>query len=342
MSQTKKIMVSLDLMKPQKTKKVRPEKTVPTVTPNNVKTELMKRIKSHKEKQTKPTGPVTPSEPRLIDDYSNEFNQSIEYLKQLKKKNEQTPSAPPTKMVTPSQPQVSVQGPQSFVQVDLPLELMDDTLPIIEPDPIIHEKAVEPLVIEMKPRIEQQQIQIQTQQPQPQQIQVPTQVSTQVYTKYSVDNAVPYGCLKNGVKQTFKTWSNNHTRKNHQSITIQENKPVSQPVTIVPPKTTSSFVKKTSTRRHILGKSKTSRKVGILIKNKDTRKNVINAQKELKKTSIHDVKKYLKNQGLIKVGTTAPADVLRKTFECSMLAGEITNKNQDVLYHNFLNDNSSH
>jgi penicillin-binding protein 1A len=124
--------------------------------------------------------------------------------------------------------------------------------------------------------------------------------------------------------------------------TIFENKPVSQPVIIVPQKSTSSFIKKTSTRRHILGKSKTSRKVGILIKNRDTRKNVINAQKELKKTSIHDVKKYLKNQGLIKVGTTAPADVLRKTFECSMLAGEITNKNQDVLYHNFLNDNSSH
>ena len=65
---------------------------------------------------------------------------------------------------------------------------------------------------------------------------------------------------------------------------------------------------------------------------------MLNAQKELKKTSIHDVKKYLKGHGLIKVGTTAPADVLRKTFECSVLAGEITNKNEDVLYHNFVNE----
>jgi hypothetical protein len=345
MSQTKKIMVSLDLMKPQKTKKIRPEKTVPTVTPNNVKTELMKRIKSHKEKQT--TTDI-PSEPRLIDDYSNEFNQSIEYLKQLKKKNELTPKVTTSTInnviptPTPTHNTVIQKPvPQTFVQVDLPLELMDDMMPIVESEPVIEEK---PLIIEMKPKIEQIQTQTQIQRPIP--IPAPSQSSSQTHiqgSKYSVDNAVPYGCLKNGVKQTFKSWSNNHTRKNHQSITIQEQKPVSQPVIIVPPqRATSSFIKKTSTRRHILGKSKTSRKVGILIKNRDTRKNVINAQKELKKTSIHDVKKYLKNQGLIKVGTTAPADVLRKTFECSMLAGEITNKNQDVLYHNFLNDNSSH
>lgn len=100
----------------------------------------------------------------------------------------------------------------------------------------------------------------------------------------------------------------------------------------------STFIKTTTTKTHSLGKSKTYRKVGILIKNKKTQKNVMEAYKDLKKTSINDVKKYLKKQGLIKVGSTAPVDVLRKTYESSILAGEIINKNKDVLYHNYVND----
>jgi hypothetical protein len=101
------------------------------------------------------------------------------------------------------------------------------------------------------------------------------------------------------------------------------------------------YLKKTVHRKFTLGKSDKLRKVAVLLKDKQTRKRVIDVQHDLKKTSMADVRKYLRQHGITKIGSSAPNEILRKTFEAAMLAGEITNINKDTILHNFINEDTS-
>lgn len=104
---------------------------------------------------------------------------------------------------------------------------------------------------------------------------------------------------------------------------------------------TKHITKKTIKRKYTLGRSQIKKTVSVLIKDRGTRKQILSAQKDLKRRNINEIKTYLRDHNLIKIGSNAPNDVLRKIYESAMLAGEITNSNTDTLFHNFSKDDKS-
>ena len=62
--------------------------------------------------------------------------------------------------------------------------------------------------------------------------------------------------------------------------------------------------------------------VGVLIKDNKTRKQAYDEYKEICKRPIKEVKDYLREHELLKVGSPAPTDVLRAMYENSVLAGD--------------------
>ena len=94
----------------------------------------------------------------------------------------------------------------------------------------------------------------------------------------------------------------------------------------------------TKTIKHKLGRGENDKKVSVLIKNRETRKRVQSEKSKLASVSIVEIKRELRKRNLIKSGTRAPNDVLRKMYEQMILTGDITNKNSEVLIHNYVND----
>ena len=94
----------------------------------------------------------------------------------------------------------------------------------------------------------------------------------------------------------------------------------------------------TRTYKYKLGKSKKNNNIGVFIKNRSTLKNIKRDFKQLQNVDITEVKKYLRLHNLIKVGTSAPNDVLRELYEKAVLSGNINNNNSENLLYNFQED----
>ena len=177
--------------------------------------------------------------------------------------------------------------------------------------------------------------------------------------KVSVAKRPPYSSMKNGTLPTYRQWMRQQTMKKSKSvkpsITI-ENKPSvveserSKKLEMIKaklnPETSSGKKKKrvmkvkksTRTIKRKLGKVDGTRKVAVLIKSRESRKGVQTEKAKLSQVSIIDIKKFLKDKNLIKSGSKAPNDVLRKMYEQTILAGDITNKSEGILLHNYISN----
>ena len=432
----------------EKTKKQREKRERPSpsliINSNSLKKQLLNRIKEHKIKEKSELDEQNPNKGAIgggkQEEEMDEFYDSIHYLSSLSKKHKENNEKlkydtniqknreslarktvkNPNIYVTPSNSNSGVKSPQSSQPSPKPPTIVHPN-PQIHPYHNISSHQNMPFVnLEL-----------------PEELKETLNPSDNgsfiegIKLNYGVDNSVPYGCLKGGVKPTYRNWNltkkhipsipsipqipkiipdkpviisererkldilKNRMKKQQDDDKLEKimisqnliNKPIQplpitsnqeiEPFTLTDaivdtnivdtnivdtnivdtnivdanivdaniiindkPVVEKQFIKKTIKRKYTLGKSKLYRKVSILIKDKNTRKNVINAHKELKKKPINDVKKYLKEHGLIKAGSNAPNDVVRKIYESSMLTGDIINKNKDTLLHNFLSDAS--
>jgi len=381
------------------------KKVAPLISPNQLKTQLLRRIKEHKNRENDKGNKTKPDYHSSIKNnsssigqdigaYTDEFEESLNYLKSLSNQKAEIQK----KTFKNYSSLLSYGNDNENKRNNYPLPSVDLELPesLKEVVPTFHSINSEPFKL-----------------------------------NYHVDNVVPYGVLKGGVKPTYrnfvKTQKNyvsmsensaqstplKNTNTNSLSISNPSNstnrfdllkdklknkqeelqqqqkvdqiimtqnliqKPVdssvqnvdhniafnSDPIVSLSLNTevdrekidsdseldiasnqtsyiinnnqnTKKILKRTIRRKYTLGKSKLKRTVGILLKDRNTRKNVLIAQKELKRTTIHDVKKYLRDHNLIKTGSNTPNDVVRKIYETAMLAGDITNHNNETLMFN--------
>lgn len=109
------------------------------------------------------------------------------------------------------------------------------------------------------------------------------------------------------------------------------------------PKKKQKKYKKLLRRTYRIGKDKYKPKIGVLLPNKTIRSDVTTKSYILKQTPIDEIKKTLVKQGFIKVGSSAPNDVLRKIYESiQMIGGDINNHNPDNLLYNFFNEKNKY
>ena len=321
--------------KTRKERKVRP--TAP-VNPSKLRKEFLNRIKEHQVKTENGANTKVAEDVKGSGTFNSEFNSSMDYLEKLSKERADKKKEQRSMKRTKKQKHMIPPGgkkPDIFVNTELPKEMDMNT---IQPPPVhVGEMPSVNVAVHSGSIAEQPRRHNQT-----------------------VKHKEPlYSSLKNGSRPTFRELMTKGA-----PAPVEVGAPVPLQVGAAVPLQVGTAVpvpapaitarreklaalrtkhqgpkrpmreKRIKTYKYSLGKK--DRNVGVLIKNNVTRRNVKKAHADLKKTSILDIKKYLKQHNLLKSGSDAPPDVLRQLYEQTRLAGEIQNNNSDNLLHNYL------
>jgi hypothetical protein len=325
-------------------------KPAPLISPSALKSTFLKRIKEHKNKSLA-------KQPSLVDDSSDEFNDSMDYLKKLsddrddksKKNNTTVKNYAPVYGGLTNMPEVYLE--------------LDDNLKEIQ---VQATDKIPSMHLKSNAEIPYSNLRVGGSKPTYREwtkTQKNIHSTNQIVigqndiNKQVSERELRLNALKNKIKQKQEVKPVDVPRviqnlEIHTPIIPAPMLTVSDPIAIQSSSTQltepvreiidnvkdTSYVSKiiNKTMRYTIGKSKMKQRVGVLLKDRGTRKNVLSAQKELKRKSMKDIKNYLKDHNLIKVGSNAPNDVLRQLFESSMMSGDIMNKNKETMLTNFM------
>jgi len=355
MSTKKTIQINPDLFSTNKTRKKK-EKTIqtkPFIKTNSVKRALLKRIKHYAQNRENNYENNT-NENLKEEKFSNDFHSHLDYLNTIQKKNKTI-----KKMQRETQEESTIDA-----NVFLPPELNDISNNIKSSTNYEYSPAYGCLKNGSKPtwrewkrntqKVYDEQTPLPKQIPKQMPKQMPIQMPKQMPTTITHENSIPPAIqsMKPPLSFNFNDSQNNPIVNKPVSIEITERELKLQSLRrkmkqdeltekrkknkIKETSTSSTLKKRTTKVQNHYGKQ--NNKVSVLIKNSTTRKNIQKEHNLLKQSSIEDVKKYLKKQYLLKIGSNAPNDVLRKMYETVHLCGEVKNINSENLVHNYLND----
>jgi hypothetical protein len=348
---TKQISINLSSLSSHshKTRKNARSKEKPIISPNVLKNKLLNRIKEHKKRESNSlTTSSNNNDSKDILAYSDEFNESMDYLENLSKQTQKEKKR--EELYRQTLKNHSVSTPVLNVYNDLPEELIDinkafvssvypklssDTVPygILKngSKPTFREwqktqkniSSFSPsLSNDREKRVADLKAKFASLTTSPSSITTSPLTTASPLTTTSPSTTSPSSIIT----------SPSHIPVSPINTMSYTNTPLTSSVQSCSPsdEKTSSYTSK----KYTLGKKHNI--VGVLLKDNKTRKNVMTAHQNLKKKTISQIKEYLKDHNLIKVGSTAPTDVLKEMYVSAMLTGDVTNSNQDILLHNFL------
>ena len=360
-STKKTIQLSDSFLSMNKTKKAgsrkkKKEKPTVAVEPNSLRKTLLGKIKQFQQNEKIKKKPPPDEE----NQFKGTLQESMEYLEKRreKMKEKKTKANGPRKNKTVKKPNMYKEGKNDssnihtqlyphansyppLISIDLPSSFGTD-LPFNNNDQCNFVGGMYPLAPPFAPPIAQpiaQPIASPIAQP------IASPIAQQIAPNIVSIEEPPNGCLKGGTKPTYRQYHNKTLKRQHVQHISSDGKTISN----------SNSKKSLSVKNHHKGRhnakirqktrrtkmstfklGKRGNNVSVLIKNNVTRRKVKREHGILKQKNMAEIKKYLYDRNLLRIGSIAPPDVLRTMYEQSILAGDITNVGMNTTLQNFL------